>query len=124
MFFSSFSNDIIPFFIFSHILYKLVISDKKFSSFSLILVTSNFIFSFNSFSSVINFFIFTSYDLNIFLLALSYSLSISPISSSILFFNCSNFLILLSNSLLESLIVIFSFFKDSSSSISKILCPS
>ena len=121
IYFSSFSNDFIPFFIFSHDLDKSFTFDKIFSKFSFIFVTSFFRLFFKSSSSLFNFSLFNLYDLVVSSFTLSYSLSIAIISFSILFFKLSNSKILSSKSFDEYSILKFSFFKASLSSIPKIL---
>ena len=123
IFFSSFSNVLIPLFILSISLIILFENDKYSSNFSFVLVTSICKLSFISFSFLINSSCFLLKYSIISLSTFSYNLSISIISFSILFFKFSTFCLFSSNSFAELFIFIFSFLIASSSSIGTTLCP-
>ena len=106
---SSTFNFLRPFNILSQFLNILLILDIFNSNFSLILVTSFFKFSFNSFSSFINFSCFISYIFVTSLSTLSYILSNLVISFYFLFFKSSILFLLPSIFSLESSNVMFPF---------------
>ena len=116
-----FSNFLIPL---SNLSLNLIISlhsDKKFSNFSFILVTSFCNVSIKSFSFSYNCLCFNSNDLLILLNIESYELFIFIISYSIFPFKLLIFSFFSLNSLVVKSNVKFSFFNDSSSSINIIL---